>query len=76
MFLREQQALWRELRDDFCMEQELLEAHIWPPGDRRHTLWLYRSLCQCDERGNIIHGSRQRNPFPPYVKEASCTSTS
>lgn len=76
MFLVEQQANYNELQRAFqltpCQPDhhcaEFIERSVWSPISCRHTMWLYLPLCRCDERGNIIRGSRQRNPFPPYVR--------
>lgn len=74
MFIAEQQAQLSELQRAFHItpcepdhhSAEFIERAFWSPAACRHTLWLYRPLVRCDERGNTIRGSRNRNPFPPY----------
>lgn len=64
MFLKEQMlASIYELQPEFRSEPEPLEAYIWSPVSCRHTSWTYEPLCRCDERGNIVKGSRRRSPF-------------
>jgi hypothetical protein len=62
MFIREQFHP-RELRTD---APDFTDMHVWSPISCRHTLWTYAPLVRCDQRGCIVPGSRQRNPFPPY----------
>lgn len=74
MFIAEQQARYNELQRAFhltpCQPDhhcaEFLERHVWSPVSCRHTLWTFAPLVHCDQRGRIVPGSRQRNPFPPY----------
>jgi len=64
MFITEQQAEFREVQPAF--RDEFIERLIWSPVSCRHCMWTYRALVQCDSRGRIVRGSRQRNPFTPY----------
>ena len=65
MFIAEQQAEFSEVRAEF--NSEFIERLVWSPVSCRHCMWTYRPLVRCDDRGNTIRGSRQRNPFPPYL---------
>jgi len=38
MFIREQMAQWRELRQAYC-EGEFLDYYVWSPVSCRHSCW-------------------------------------
>lgn len=52
-----------DLKPGAASEHWALERHVWSPRSCRFTHWTYEPLCRRDERGNIIKGSRRRNPF-------------
>ena len=58
LFIDEQVA-YQELRS----VPERTERLVWTPLSRRFTHWTFEGLCKCDHRGNIVPGSRRRNPF-------------
>lgn len=64
MFIQEQVAEFREVQAAF--RDEWVEQLVWSPVSRRHCMWTFKPLVRCDERGQVVKGSRQRNPFPPY----------
>lgn len=41
MFIREQIGKYRELREEFAMEGEYLNIHVWSPVSCRHTNWTF-----------------------------------
>jgi len=64
MFIEEQKtASVYDYREPYRSDPDAIERHVWSPTSCRFTYWTYRPLCRTDERGNIIKGSRQRDPF-------------
>lgn len=41
MFIKEQMALYRELREEF-IDDAAMEAHVWSPVSCRWCCWSYR----------------------------------
>lgn len=52
-----------DLKAEAQDEHWAVERYVWSPKVCRFTNWTYEPLCRCDARGNIIKGSRRRNPF-------------
>jgi len=42
MFIREQMAQYRELRQDFC-DGDALDRHVWSPVSARWSCWTFKS---------------------------------
>ena len=66
MFIREQMAEFSELQMEFRNESECIDRWVWSPVACRHCMWTFEPLVRVYGTGRPIHGSRQRNPFPPY----------
>lgn len=41
MFIREQMMTYREARQGFMDEEEVLDRHVWSPVACRHCCWMF-----------------------------------